>query len=156
MADSFIISGLLRKHSEILGIIADLERQLDQHHADLIHIDAVLRLLEPDIELEHIPARHRPAKRSPYFGRGEITRTCLEAFRDAEGEGWLSADEIAVAAMTKKGLDPQNDRRLRADFMRRILQTLDSLERRYGRVTKSGHGRGTRWKITKSSTDERG
>src|SRR5262252_5630192 len=101
MGDSFIISGLKRKHAGILGIIADLERQLDQHHADLVHIDAVLRLLVPDIDLEQIPARHRPPKRSPYFGRGEITRTCLESFRDAEGDGWLSADEIAVAAMKR-------------------------------------------------------
>jgi hypothetical protein len=145
--DSFIISGLLRKHAEILGVISDLERQLDQRHADLAHVDAVLRLLEPEIDLEKIPPRHRPPKRSSYFGRGEITRTCLEAFRDAEGEGWLSADQIAVAAMIRKGLDPENDHRLRTDFVRRILQTLDSLERRYGRVIKSGHGRGIRWKL---------
>jgi len=147
MGDSFILSGLLRKHAEILGIIADLERRLDQHQANLIHVDAVLRLLEPEIELEHIPARHRPPKRSPYFGRGEITRTCLEVFRDANGDGWLSADEIAVVAMTRKGLDPGKDHRLRTDFVRRILQTLDSLERRYGRVIKSGHGKGIRWKL---------
>jgi hypothetical protein len=37
---------------------------------------------------------------------------------------------------------------LRADFQRRILQTLDALERRYGTVVKSGHGRnGVRWRI---------
>jgi hypothetical protein len=148
MADSFIISGLLRKHAEILGIIADLKHQLDERRPDLIHIDAVLRLLEPDIELEQIPARHRPPKRSPYFGRGEITRTCLEALRDAEGDGWLSAEEITEAAMIKKGIDPQTDRHLRADFLRRILQTLDSLERRRGTITKSDRGRnGVKWRI---------
>ena len=148
MGDTFIISGLRRKHAQILGIISDLDHQIDQHRADLVHIDATLRLLVPDIDLDQIPIRHRPPKRSPYFGHGEITRTCLEAFRDAKGDGWLSADEIAVTAMCRKGLDPDTDRRVRADFMRRILQTLDSLERRYGRVVKSGHGRGIRWKLS--------
>jgi hypothetical protein len=144
---------LTAKTRRDLGIIADLERQLDQHHANLAHVDAVLRLLAPDIDLEKIPTRHRPPKRSQYFGRGQITRTCLEAFRDAAGDGWLSADEIAVAAMVRKGLDPENDHRLRTDFVRRILQTLDSLERRYGRVTKSGHGRGIRWKLAEPFSD---
>jgi hypothetical protein len=148
MGDSFIISGLRRKHAEILGHIAALEREVDQLRADLVHIDATLRLLVPGIDLEEIPIRHRPHKRSPYFARGEITRTCMEAFRQAGGDGWLSADEIAVLAMVRKGLDPERDRRLRTDFVRRILQTLDSLERRYGRVAKSGSGRGIRWRLS--------
>src|SRR6266404_3858373 len=107
VGDSFIISGLKRKHAEILGIIADLERQLDQHRANLVHIDATLRLIAPEIDLEQIPVRHHAPKRSPYFGRGEITRTCLEAFRDTVGDGWLSADEIAVAAMNRKDWTPK-------------------------------------------------
>lgn len=147
MGDTFIISGLKRKHAEILSIITGLEREIDQHRANLVHIDAALRLLVPDINLATIPVRQRPPKRSPYFARGEITRTCLEAFRDAEGDGWLSADEIAVGAMRRKSLDPEGDRRLRVDFVRRILQTLDSLERCHGRVVKSGHGRGIRWRL---------
>jgi hypothetical protein len=35
MGDSFIISGLRRKHAEILGSIAALEREADQLRADL-------------------------------------------------------------------------------------------------------------------------
>jgi hypothetical protein len=145
--DTFLVTGLKRKHAQILGIVADLERQIDQYRADLVHIDAALRMIVPDIDLEQIPVRHRPPKRSPYFARGEITRTCLEALRDAGGDGWLSGDEITVTAMCRKGLDPDRDRRLRTDFVRRILQTLDSLERRYGKVTKSGHGKGIRWRL---------
>lgn len=148
MADTFLINALIRKRSEILAAITELERQANQLCADLAHVDATLRMLDPELEIETLPVRGPRPKRSKYFSHGEISRRCLEALRDAPGEGWLSGDDIAVRAMRDKRLDPERDRRLRTDFVRRILQTLDSLERRYGRVMKSGSGRGIKWKLS--------
>jgi hypothetical protein len=147
MGETFLINALIRKRSEIHRAITDLERQASQLCADLAHIDATLRMLDPELEIETLPVRGPRPKRSKYFSHGEITRRCLEALRDASGDGWLSGDDIAVQAMRDKKLDPERDKRLRADFMKRILQTLDSLERRYGRVIKSGTGRGIRWRL---------
>jgi len=58
-----------------------------------------------------------------------LTRICLDALRNAaeRGEGWLTAEEITLSTMRAKGLDPVRDRRLRVDFHRRILQTIDAL-----------------------------
>jgi hypothetical protein len=147
MGDTFLINALIRKRSEILASITDLERQANQLCADLAHVDATLRMLDPELEVETLPVRGPRPKRSKYFSHGEISRRCLEALRDAPGDGWLSGDDIAVRAMRDKKLDPERDKRLRVDFVRRILQTLDSLERRYGRVAKSGTGRGIKWKL---------
>jgi hypothetical protein len=61
-----------------------------------------------------------------------------------------------VQAMRDKKLDPERDKRLRVDFVRRILQTLDSLERRYGRVIKSGNGRGIKWKVAALESESAG
>ena len=108
-------------------------------HSDVAHVDATLRVLDPDLEIETLPVRGPRPKRSKYFSHGEISRRCLEALRNAPGDGWLSGDDIAVQAMRDKKLDPERDRRLRTDFVRRILQTLDSLERRYGRVGGQGN-----------------
>jgi hypothetical protein len=150
MGDTFLINALIRKRSEIHAAITDLERQANQLCADLAHVDATLRMLDPELEVETLPIRGPRPKRSKYFTHGEISRRCLEALRDAPGDGWLSGDAIAVQAMRDKKLDPERDRRLRTDFVRRILQTLDSLERRYGRVVKSGNGRGIKWKLSET------
>jgi hypothetical protein len=54
MADPHVISALREKRAKVAGCIARLERQLDQHRADLSHIDGVLRLFEPDRDPEAI------------------------------------------------------------------------------------------------------
>ncbi len=144
------INALVRKRAEIAGQIRELEHHTDQLRAEMIHVDSVLRLFAPEIETEKIPARRRMPRRSEYFARGELTRICLDALRHAAetGEGWLTGEDITVSTMQDKGLNPVGDRRLRADFHRRILQTLDALERRQGTITKSGHGRsGVSWRI---------
>jgi hypothetical protein len=144
------INALIQKRAEIAGRIRVLEQQTDQLRAEMIHVDSVLRLFAPDIETEKIPVKPRSLRRSEYFARGELTRICLGALRNAaeSSEGWLTGEEITIGTMRDKGLDPMRDRRLRADFHRRILQTLDALERRYGTVAKSGHGRsGVSWRI---------
>ena len=40
-----VVSGLIEKRRELAGIIDELQRQLDQHRADLTHIDGTLRVL---------------------------------------------------------------------------------------------------------------
>jgi hypothetical protein len=64
MADSHVISALREKRAKVSGCIARLERQLDQHRADLSHIDGVLRLFEPDRDLEAI-SRSAPVPSGP-------------------------------------------------------------------------------------------
>src|ERR1700738_4725346 len=48
MADSHVISALREKRALVAGLIEKLERKLEQHRADLTHIDGVLRLFQPD------------------------------------------------------------------------------------------------------------
>jgi hypothetical protein len=153
MGNALLINALIRKRSEILASIMELERQANQFCADLAHVDATLRMLDPELEIETLPVRGPRPKRSKYFAHGEISRRCLETLRDAPGGGWLSGDDIAVRAMRDRNLDPERDRRLRTDFVRRILQALDSLERRYGRIVKSRSGRGIKWRLAQHRID---
>jgi len=60
--------------------------------------------------------------------------------------GTVKADEIAVQVMKDKDLDPEKDRKLRSDFIRRILASLHDL-RRAGTVEQIGHGRGVVWRL---------
>jgi hypothetical protein len=142
MGETFIISGLREKRSSLAGRIIDLRREIDKLQSDLFHIDAVLRLYGQ--EPAEIPTKGRMPKRSAYFGRNEISRRCREALRDY---GTISADDVSVRAMRDKGFDPDIDRKLRADFTRRILVTLHDLTTQ-GSVEKIGAGKGVRWKAT--------
>src|SRR5579863_4130126 len=120
--NTFVISGLKEQRSAIAGRIVDLRRELDKLHADLVHVDAVLRLY--DVEPAEIPTKGRMPVRSAYFGRNEISRRCRDMLRE---RGSIRADEVAVRAMRDKGLDPETHRKLRTDFNRRILVTLHDL-----------------------------
>jgi hypothetical protein len=43
-----LISAIREKRALVSGLIEKLERKLEQHRADLTHIDGVLRLFQPD------------------------------------------------------------------------------------------------------------
>ena len=55
--NTFVISGLKEQRSKIAGRMVDLRRELDKLQADLMHVDAVLRLY--DVEPAEIPTKGR-------------------------------------------------------------------------------------------------
>ena len=62
MAESHVVSALVAKRAEIAGVIAQTERQLGQFRADLVHLDATLRLFAPGAEDD--PGEEDSASRS--------------------------------------------------------------------------------------------
>jgi hypothetical protein len=142
--NTYVVSGLKAQRSAIAGRMVDLRRELDKLQADLVHVDAVLRLYGE--EPSEIPTKGRMPVRSAYFGRNEISRRCRDMLRE---KGAIRADDVTVQAMREKGLDPEN-RKLRADLTRRILVTLHDLMKA-GTIEKVGHGRGVRWRPTEAT-----
>src|SRR5207302_11352212 len=98
-----VVSGLIEKRRELAGIIDDLQRQLDQHRADLTHIDGVLRVLAAELEPETIRPK-RTYRRNRYFARNELSRLCLGVLRTA-ADVLLSTDDIAGRVVAAKGFD---------------------------------------------------
>ena len=49
MAESHVASALVNKRAEIAGMIARTEQQLGQFRADLVHLDATIRLFAPEM-----------------------------------------------------------------------------------------------------------
>ncbi len=142
MVDPHVISALRAKRAELAGLIDALERQVAQLRADLVHGDGVLRLYEPDRDPEEIkPKQFRGRNR--YFDRGELSRLCREAFRDADGP--LSVADLVASVIATKGFDP-GDRVLRDRVDDLVKATLGPM-RRTGSVEKIGSGRGVRWKL---------
>jgi hypothetical protein len=103
MAEPHVVSALVAKRSEVAGLIADLERKAAQQRADLVHVDAVLRLYAPELEPECIPTR-AARRRNGWFKPGELVRMVLDILRIAPAP--MSSKEIAAAVMVRRGLDP--------------------------------------------------
>ena len=143
MADPHVISALREKRALVAGLIEKLERKLEQHHADLTHIDGVLRLFQPDRDPDEIKAKRTYARRTRYFAKGELSRLVLETLRDARGKP-QSADDIAGQVITGKGFDAA-DSALRKAIGAQALAMLRSFRKR-GTVEQIGLGRGVRWK----------
>src|ERR1700676_2770601 len=105
------VNALRNKRSQLAGDIEYHERQIDLLRADLVHLDAALRLFDPDTDPDDIMPRRRVPRRSHYFAKGEQTRRVFEAIRN---HGTVSAVEIAAQAMADKGI-PETDRKMRRE-----------------------------------------
>ncbi len=56
---ALIISTLRDKRLEVADAIERLERQVDQHRADLAHLEATMQLFDPNVEPETSNRHHR-------------------------------------------------------------------------------------------------
>jgi hypothetical protein len=82
MVEPHIMDALRGKRSELSGIVSDLEQQIVQHRANLVHLDAAMRLFDPDLAPEEAdPRQQRP--RSTWFHPGECLRLIHDVLREA-------------------------------------------------------------------------
>jgi hypothetical protein len=125
-------------------LIEKLERKLEQHRADLTHIDGVLRLFQPDRDPREIKAKRTCARRTRYFARNELSRLTMDALRPAHG-ALMTTDGVAGMVIQAKGFDA-GDAALRKAIGGQCLALLRSFRKR-GTVEQVGLGRGARWKL---------
>jgi hypothetical protein len=142
-----VVSGLIEKRRELAGIIDELQRQLDQHRADLTHIDGTLRVLATDLDPEAIRPK-RVYRRNRYFARNELSRLCLGVLRTAASE-LLSTEDIAGQVIATKGFDV-GDAILRAAIREQVGSTVKRLHRD-GAIENTGAGRANRWRLAKEA-----
>jgi hypothetical protein len=113
------VAGLVAKRAEIAGQIVAAKATLRQLIIDLDHVDAAIRLFDPDIDLATIKPRPLPPPHKAY--RGQITRIVLDALREAKGP--LTTKQLAQHVMAERGLNTA-DVRLVGVFSKRLGATL--------------------------------
>ena len=59
MAEPHVMEALRGKRSELSGIVSHLEQQVVQHRASLVHLDAAMRLFDPDLAPEEAGSRQQ-------------------------------------------------------------------------------------------------
>ena len=84
-------------------IIVRVEQQLAQFRADLIHVDATIRLFAPDLEPKTIQAKVI-RRRDGWFKQGEVKRRLLDTLRLADQP--MAGPGLVRAVMIERGLDP--------------------------------------------------
>ena len=130
MAEPHVVAALKDKRAELSGSIADLEKRIGQHRADLLHVDAVLRLFAPEFEPSTILPR-AVRRANSWFKPGELARLLLEVLRTAPAA--LSVRDITVQVMERRGLDPEDARTV--ELLRKLVsnalnrQAADLVER---------------------------
>ena len=138
MAESHVVSALANKRAEIAGgMIARAQQQLGQFRADLVHLDATIRLFSPAMEPETIPPK-RIRQSDLWFEPGGLSRRVLDALRRAGAP--IRAPDLVRAVMIDTGLDPAD----RASFVRvqwKVRDTLNRLNKR-GLLASDGAGHG--------------
>jgi hypothetical protein len=143
-ADRNSISSLIEKRRELARLIETLEQQLDQHWADLAHIDGALRLLGKELDPETLRPKSR-YRRSPSFGRNELSRLVLGILRIAADEP-IGIEEIARWVTAAKGFVAA-DAGLRAAIRQRLRAIITRLHKQ-GVIEGTSGGRGSKWKLT--------
>lgn len=139
--EGIALSALVQKRAELAGEIKVLEDRLEQLRSNILHMDAAIRIIRPGYHTDAIVPKKRRQQRQ-WFGNGEILRMTLEALRKASDP--LTAREIALALMERKGFD-QNDEATIRTIEKRIDATV---RRREGLIERVVYGpRSVGWRI---------
>ena len=134
MGEPHVISALSNKRAELAGIVSQLERQLGQQQANLAHLDATMRLFDPDIRPNTIRPKQQRARRA-WFRPGECLRLIYDELRDAVQP--MSTRELAERIMRVKAM-PMADDRQRGLVQKTVLGSLNRAKQTIMRVEIAG------------------
>jgi hypothetical protein len=134
MGEPHVISALSNKRAELAGIVIQLERQLGLQQANLAHLDATMRLFDPDIRPNTIRPKQQRARRA-WFRPGECLRLIYDELRDAVQP--MSTRELAERIMRVKAM-PMADDRQRGLVQKTVLGSLNRAKQTIMRVEIAG------------------
>ena len=135
MAETHVISALVKKRSELLGELQYYEQIIKEYKANLATIDNTILIFDEDYDLLSV----KPIKkqRNKYFENGEAKTMVLDLLRKKKIP--LKTDEIGSALASIKNVDISVER-VRKNFNKSIVSNLSILEKQdlVERVGKDG------------------
>jgi hypothetical protein len=106
MAEPHVIDALQNKRAELAGTLRQLEQQLAGHRANLAHLDATMRLFDPDVRPKDIRPR-RIRARNVWFRQGECLRLIYDELREANQP--VTTRELAERILRVKAIPAADD-----------------------------------------------
>lgn len=144
MAERHVVSVLVAKRAEMAGLVHEAERRFGVLRADLDHVDAVLRIFDPDAKPEAIRAKP-PRKPSSSPKMPNLSRKVLDVLRTADK--LLKASEIALTVLESGGVAA--DAATLKATARKVGKLLDHHRRRGVVVSSEVGGRILGWQVAR-------
>jgi hypothetical protein len=108
MGETQIIDGLREKRSELAATLSRLEGQIVQQRANLTHLDATMRLFDPDRGPEAMSGAGPQRTRSAWFRPGECLRLIYDVLREAPQP--MTTRALADRVMSLKAITTADER----------------------------------------------
>jgi hypothetical protein len=115
-------------------MLRQIEQQLVQQRANLAHVDATMRLFDPDIRPNDVRPKQSRA-RNAWFRPGECLRLIYDELRKA-GQP-LTTRELAERIMRIKAIPAADDQR-RERIQKTLLGSLNRAKQTIARVESAG------------------
>jgi hypothetical protein len=140
----YVLAGLVKRRAELAGEAEAIRARLARIATDLGHLDATIRLFDPDFNVTAIRAK-RP--RGPgVAGRGEMARLVLGVLRDAPGP--MATAGVVERVMAARDMQA-GDAKARRAAAKRVGMALGR-QRENGAVRSGlGPGRVILWEIVR-------
>lgn len=133
MGELQVIDGLQDKRSELVGLVGRLEQQLADHRVSLTHLDATLRLFDPNLLLQDTDPQQR--ERVSWFRPGECLRAIYDVLREAPQP--LTTRDVAKRVIAAKDMTIA-DERTQALIQKTILASLSRAKNTIERLEVNG------------------
>jgi hypothetical protein len=133
---------LTQLHAELAGKIEGNRKQGDKLRLQMMQVEAVMKMLDPEVNLRVIAVKRRN-QGNPWFKRGTLYRAVLDVLRGVEKP--LSARELAMLVVDAK--EPVGTHKQMADLQAAILSLLRN---RNGKSVENVRGDGTgpvKWRV---------
>jgi len=143
MTDTHVVSALKTKRVEIASQIEDYREKMRLAVIALDHVEASLRLFDPDVDMGQLGPRK--VAQVLYDTKGDTGRVILDALRTATMP--MSTAAVCETVMKARGLDT-DDRGLCRLMMRRTNANLKHWQRKRGLIrSMPGPGQQLLWEI---------
>lgn len=137
--NKYALAALRERRAALAGEITTTERHLRHLRETIVHVDATLRLFDPNGDPLKIVGK-RPYKRVKLFGAGKLNWLVLEAMR--KGDRPMTTAEIIAAIVADLGYGDDAAKGMR----NRVRGNLTYLAKA-GRIAKTGDRATTNWAL---------
>jgi hypothetical protein len=134
MAEPHVIGALRNKRAELAGTLRQLEQQLARERTNLAHLDATMRLFDPNIRPKDIRPRQRRTHNA-WFRHGECLRLIYDELREATQP--VTTRELAERIMRVKAIPVADDHR-RELVQKTLLASLNRAKETIARIETAG------------------
>jgi hypothetical protein len=134
MAELHVIGALRNKRAELAGSLRQLEQQLARQRTNLAHLDATMRLFDPNVRPKDIRPKQQRTHNA-WFRPGECLRLIYDELRDAVEP--LTTRELTERIMRVKAIPAADDHR-RELVQKTLLGSLNRAKETIARIEIAG------------------